>query len=157
MNREWFVQQMMSKGLSLRGLAKILDMDPGALSRTFNGERRMQIREVKGLAEVFRASEAEVLSHAHILAPSEKLGFSEMPQAQLTPPREPQDTPLLISGARKDSKGRQLSPLFGALKGTTIVMPDANLTGPADPEWSKVYDDDHDFGPLGRSAAGKRN
>lgn len=32
-------------------------------------------------------------------------------------------------------------PAFGALKGTTIVMPGVDLTEPADPEWAKVYDD----------------
>lgn len=35
------------------------------------------------------------------------------------------------------------SPLFGLLKGTSIVMPGTDLTAPADPDWARVYDDDY--------------
>jgi hypothetical protein len=33
------------------------------------------------------------------------------------------------------------SPLFGFMKGTTVVAPGVDLTAPADPDWAKVYDD----------------
>ena len=32
------------------------------------------------------------------------------------------------------------SPLFGSMKGTTIVLPGVDLTKPADPDWEKVYE-----------------
>jgi hypothetical protein len=32
-------------------------------------------------------------------------------------------------------------PLFGALKDVTFIPPGVDLTGPADPDWGKVYDD----------------
>lgn len=35
-------------------------------------------------------------------------------------------------------------PLFGCMKGTSIVLPGVDLTKPVDPEWAKVYDDDYD-------------
>lgn len=35
------------------------------------------------------------------------------------------------------------SPLFGLMKGTSIVAPGVDLTEPADPDWGKVYDDDY--------------
>ena len=35
------------------------------------------------------------------------------------------------------------SPLFGMLKGTTIVAPGVDLTEPADPDWAKVFEDDY--------------
>ena len=35
------------------------------------------------------------------------------------------------------------SPLFGSMKGTSIVAPGVDLTEPADPDWAKVYDDDY--------------
>jgi hypothetical protein len=38
------------------------------------------------------------------------------------------------------------SPLFGSMKGTTIIMPGVDLTAPADPDWGKVYDDDYQDG-----------
>ena len=39
------------------------------------------------------------------------------------------------------------SPLFGSMKGTSIVAPGVDLTEPADPDWAKVYD--HDYVPPG--------
>lgn len=33
------------------------------------------------------------------------------------------------------------SPLFGCMKGTSIVMPGVDLTEPADPDWGRVYDE----------------
>lgn len=35
------------------------------------------------------------------------------------------------------------SPLFGMLKGTTIIPPGVDLTEPADADWAKVFDDDY--------------
>ncbi|KRA42210.1 hypothetical protein [Devosia sp. Root635] len=35
------------------------------------------------------------------------------------------------------------SPLFGLMKGTSIIAPGVDLTEPADPDWGKVYDDDY--------------
>lgn len=35
------------------------------------------------------------------------------------------------------------SPLFGSMKGTSIVAPGVDLTEPADPDWAKVYDDSY--------------
>jgi hypothetical protein len=39
--------------------------------------------------------------------------------------------------------GLPRSPLFGAMKGTSIITPGVDLTEPADPDWGKVYDDDY--------------
>lgn len=36
-----------------------------------------------------------------------------------------------------------ISPLFGFMKGTTIIAPGVDLTAPADPDWARVYDDDY--------------
>lgn len=32
-------------------------------------------------------------------------------------------------------------PIFGCMKGTMTIPPDLDLTAPADPDWSKVYQD----------------
>lgn len=58
-------------------------------------------------------------------------GFDEVTQAQLTPPSH-------------DASKQKRHPLFGSLKGTSIIMPDVDLTQPADAEWAKVYDDAYD-------------
>ena len=36
------------------------------------------------------------------------------------------------------------SPLFGCMKGTTNISEGIDLTEPADPDWGKVYDEQHD-------------
>ena len=54
-------------------------------------------------------------------APDEKRGFGESTQAQIggAPPRH---------------------PIFGCMKGTLTIIPDVDLTEPADPDWGKVYE-----------------
>ena len=32
-------------------------------------------------------------------------------------------------------------PIFGCMKGTLTIIPDVDLTEPADPDWGKVYED----------------
>ncbi|WP_245440786.1 DUF7662 domain-containing protein [Mesorhizobium sanjuanii] len=32
-------------------------------------------------------------------------------------------------------------PIFGCMKGTLTLIPDVDLTEPADPDWGKVYED----------------
>jgi hypothetical protein len=39
------------------------------------------------------------------------------------------------------AKKNERHPLFGALKGVTLVPPGVDLTEPADPDWGKVYED----------------
>ena len=153
-DRPWFDRKIASANLSMRKVARRLDMDPSALSRTLNGLRRMTLAEVRGMAAILGASEAEVLSHANTDGPNEpSQGLAEAPQTQLAPPREPEGAQVLVTPAQTDSKGRKLSPLFGALRGTTVVMPGVDLTEPADPDWGGVYDEDYDHDG---SARGKR-
>lgn len=37
---------------------------------------------------------------------------------------------------------RQRTSIFGCMKGTLTLLPDVDLTEPADPEWAKVYEND---------------
>jgi hypothetical protein len=47
------------------------------------------------------------------------------------------ENPEPIPQAKKNER----HPLFGALKGVTLVPPGVDLTEPADPDWGKVYKD----------------
>ena len=58
-------------------------------------------------------------------------GLGEMPQAQLA-----------------TQPAHKRHPLFGSMKGTTIIMPGVDLTQPADPDWARVYEDDYDHGVV---------
>lgn len=42
----------------------------------------------------------------------------------------------------KPEAPRKRTSIFGCMKGTLTLDPDVDLTEPADPEWSKVYEDD---------------
>ncbi len=44
------------------------------------------------------------------------------------------------AGTEDTQPARPRSPLFGSMKGTTIVAPGVDLTKPADPEWATMYD-----------------
>lgn len=61
---EWFYERLENSGLSLRQLAKNIDLDPSSLHRTFNGGRKMQLEEAKHIATFLRAPINEVLRHA---------------------------------------------------------------------------------------------
>lgn len=52
------------------------------------------------------------------------------------------------------SNGGKRHPLFGSMKGTTIVLPGVDLAQPADPDWGKVYDEDYDHGIVVAPAKG---
>lgn len=150
---------MNGANLSLRKVARRMNMDPSALSRTLSGERKMQVAEMRGLAGILRVSEVDIIAHVEARgADRREEGLSEMAQASYT------DDPAIgrsapsprggglaegpaISGDA-DSGGRKRHPLFGSLKGTTIIMPGVDLTEPADPDWGKVYDEDYDHGVV---------
>lgn len=61
---DWFYERLENSGLSLRQLAKNIDLDPSSLHRTFKGGRKMQIEEAKHIAAFLRAPVNEVLRHA---------------------------------------------------------------------------------------------
>jgi transcriptional regulator with XRE-family HTH domain len=143
-DKAWFQDQMKERGLSLRRMASRMGMDPGALSRTLNGERRMQVDEIRKIADIFGTSANGILRH---------LGSS-------TDGRSAENTGAGHRGGfmeeQVDFKGattmnsdnkehivapRGADPLFGCMAGTLTLLPDVDYTAPADPDWGKVYDD----------------
>lgn len=62
----WFKDRMEDNGLSLRQLAKNIDLDPSSLHRTLNGTRKMQLEEAKHIANFLRAPVGEVMRHAGV-------------------------------------------------------------------------------------------
>lgn len=65
-NKKFFEDLLRDRRLSLRQLAKRLDILPSQLSLTFNGKRRMQIAEAVKIAQILGAPINEVMLHAGI-------------------------------------------------------------------------------------------
>lgn len=114
LDRNWFDETMKRRGISLRMLAKEIGIDPAALSKTLKGTRKMQVDEVRKIANALGEDEGVVLSHA-LAEP----GVSRTPAA----------------GKQKDRH-----PLFGCLEGMLVIPPDLDLTQPADPELADYLD-----------------
>lgn len=65
-NKRFFEDLMKDRRLSLRSIARQMDILPSQLSLTFNGKRRMQIAEAVQLGQILGASLSEVMIAAGI-------------------------------------------------------------------------------------------
>jgi transcriptional regulator with XRE-family HTH domain len=66
MNTKWFRDQLADRQLSQRGLAKLLDLDPAAVSLMLRGQRRMTSQEAKRVSDILGVPVTEVLRRAGI-------------------------------------------------------------------------------------------
>jgi transcriptional regulator with XRE-family HTH domain len=115
-DKQWFVDRWTEKGLSLRKVASLVGMDPGALTRVLKGERKMKVGEIGKIASVLEVSSADVL--AHVEPPAPNVGPGET--VELTK----------IS----------LHPGFGFMKGLIKFADGFDGTGPYDDEpWDQGY------------------
>ena len=124
-DRSWFDEKFNQKGLTLRGVAKAIDIDPGALSRTLSGKRKITVVEVAKMATVLGVSQSEVLSHVTPdLAVPNPLGNEVGPTSR--------------------------HPLFGCMKGALTIPPGVDLTEPADPDLADSLDRKYGLEVQGR-------
>lgn len=65
-NKQWFVNRLQAIKISQRKLAKMIDLDPSAVTLTFSGRRKITPEEVHKIANIFNVSVAEVMRHAGI-------------------------------------------------------------------------------------------
>ncbi|MND38633.1 hypothetical protein D3C76_47590 [compost metagenome] len=66
MKKSFFDDALMTRGMSLRQLAKRMDVLPSQLSLTFNGKRRMQMAEAVRISQLLGVSLNEVIVAAGI-------------------------------------------------------------------------------------------
>lgn len=66
MKTEWFSQLLASRKLSQRGLAKLMDLDPGAVSLMLRGKRKMTNAEAHQISTILGVGITEVLRQAGI-------------------------------------------------------------------------------------------
>lgn len=60
-NKKWIQEKLIECELSQRQLSEKIGLDPGAMSRTIVGRRRLQIDEATAIALIFNCSLSEVL------------------------------------------------------------------------------------------------
>lgn len=65
-NKPWFVSRLQALKISQRRLAKMIDLDPSAVTLMLTGRRKMKTDEVHKIANIFNVSVAEVMRHAGI-------------------------------------------------------------------------------------------
>ncbi|WP_292410113.1 helix-turn-helix domain-containing protein [Mesorhizobium sp.] len=139
-DKAWFASRMKEHNLTVRSMADRLNMHYSALSRTLNGDRRMQVDEIRKIAEILGRSESEVMAHlgssregANLAQRGPRSGFME---GQV-------DFKDDMGGNKEEYivPPRGADPLFGCMAGTLTLLPDVDYTAPADADWGKVYDD----------------
>jgi transcriptional regulator with XRE-family HTH domain len=126
-DKQWFMERWAEKRFSLRDMARKMDIDPSALSRTLSGGRQMKPQEIVNIATILGVTSEEVLAHLGAADTSdETTGFAESPQAEFEKP------------VRRH-------PLFGRLKGVITLAPGVDLTEPPDPDLADYLD--RKYGP----------
>lgn len=71
-NKRWFQNRLMDRSLSQAQAARLLNMQASALTRIFNGERRLQMDEAIELARIVSAPLDEVMLQAGMSLPASK-------------------------------------------------------------------------------------
>ncbi|CDZ58343.1 helix-turn-helix domain-containing protein [Neorhizobium galegae] len=147
----WFYEKLAEKGSSLRDMARFMELDPSAVSRMLNGERKMSAEEQDRISAFLGLDLNEVAAHRR----GEMGGLSERKQAayelRLPPPERPvkmfTEADIIYKDGKRwmekdDGTLIELHPAYGCMKGTMTIPPDLDLTAPVDPDWGKVYEDD---------------
>jgi len=65
-NPKWFRDRLAERNMSLRQLAKRIDLDPSAVSLTFRGRRKMTLKEANTIAVLLGLPVTEVIRQAGI-------------------------------------------------------------------------------------------
>lgn len=120
-DKAWFEDRWKRKGLTLRKTARLMGMDPSALSRTLNGEREMKLSEVGKIATVLDVPMSDVLAHMQGGTPPAASGEER--------------------GAKEDRDARiSQHPGFGFMRGLIKIEEGFDVTGPfSDEPWDEGY------------------
>ena len=103
-NGDWFRRKLTEKNRSQRALAKHLDLDPGAITLTLRGDRRLQMHEAEQIA-VFLGEPLEDVLRA-----------AGMPIGQPAPPRQPDSSdPVQALRAKRDELLAEVDTLNKAI------------------------------------------
>ena len=152
----WFHRQLEARGESVRGLARLMGLDPSAVSRMLKGERKMSADEQDLISNFLGVSLGEVAARRR----GDHAGFGEnkqvayeveaiAAQAEQPPMKMFTEADIIYKDGKRwmeteDGELLELHPAFGCMKGTITVMPGVDLTAPMDwdEEWGeKLYNE----------------
>ncbi|WFU07595.1 helix-turn-helix transcriptional regulator [Rhizobium sp. CB3090] len=134
-DRDWFYQKLTSRGETISGLGRFLNIDKSAASRMLAGERKMSAEEQDLIAQFLGVSIVDIAAHRTI----SQQGFKEMKQPDFTYGH--MSSPDMEAG-RPAASDEKAHPIFGCMKGTMTIAADLDLTAPIDVEWSdKLYNE----------------
>lgn len=63
---QWFVDRLAARQMSMRGLAKLMNVDPAAISYMLRGKRKMKMAEAAQLATLLDSSPSEIFERVGI-------------------------------------------------------------------------------------------
>lgn len=92
-NTKWISEQLLTLNMNQRDLSERIGLDPGAMSRTIAGRRRLQISEANKIAAIFGTTLMDVLENFGIADPGVKTDI----------------VPIILAA----TKGGMLTPLSG--------------------------------------------
>ncbi len=132
---DWFHQKLASKGETVSGLSRFLNIDKSAASRMLGGERKMSAEEQDLVAQFLGVSIQEIAVHRA----TSRQGFGEMKQSDFNYAKMSSRNTEVDGSADGNLKPH---PIFGCMKGTMTISADLDLTAPIDVEWSdKLYNE----------------
>jgi transcriptional regulator with XRE-family HTH domain len=67
---QWFVDRLAQRGMSQRGLAKLMGVDSSAVSLMFRGKRKMTLEEAAQLAVLLDTTPQEILERSGVRVPA---------------------------------------------------------------------------------------
>jgi transcriptional regulator with XRE-family HTH domain len=177
--KQWFVDLMHALGLSQSEVARRMGVDKSAVSLALDGRRQFKLSDIDKIATILGATLDEVTNHAKSIpkkagprkkdrkgapmmdavgtsdqsetALPEKAGFMEE-QTEFFGAANIMDE---LNGFAESPKHTDLGrsarphPLFGCLKGVITLLPDVDLTEPADPDLADYLD--RKYGPEVRN------
>jgi transcriptional regulator with XRE-family HTH domain len=132
---EWFYRQLEANGQSIRDLGRAMRLDPSAVSRMLKGTRKMSADEQDEIAD-------------YLGVPLNEVAMRRRGQSQGLAERGQEVFLHQHSGGNREAAEASASyfdRIRSKMQGTVTVMPGVDVTQPADSEWGRVYEDDHEY------------
>lgn len=137
-DKDWFHQKLAEKRVSLRGLARHMDIDPSAVSRMLSGHRKMKLEEATTIAAFLGSTVNDVLKHAGVAKDVDGLPSRILLAATinkdgaLEPIQEPKPLPQAVidrahAATSGQSNARIVAAQVRALDGPLAFLDDAVL------------------------------